>query len=201
MIPRIIRGTTQLPLNYGPITASRCIRKGISTTREFPPPKPIPLPKSPAAALPPPSSKPAPLANSQSPLLPLLHNSDLYMTVHINGFPYLLSPNDTLHLPFRLRDVPIGSVLRMTTVSRIGVRDYTLQGQPFIDPNVFTCKLRVLEHTKQPMVVTIKTRRRRRRHRHLPNKQNYTVLKYVVPVELTDCRVCEMKVNDVDSVD
>ena len=176
MIPRIIiRGTTQSPLAHVPLTAVRCIRRTISTARDFPPPNPIPLPdSSPSPAA---SSIPPPSGKSQSPLLPLMHNSNLYMTVHINGFPFLLSPNDTLHLPFHLRDVPIGSVLRMTSVSRIGVRDYTLQGQPFIDPEVFTCKLRVLEHTKQPMVVTVKTRRRRRRHRHLPNKQNYTVLK------------------------
>jgi len=67
------------------------------------------------------------------------------------------------------------------SIPRMGVRDYILQGQPSIDPMVFTCMLRVLEHTKQPIVATIKTRRRRRRHRHLPNKQNYAVLKYTPP--------------------
>ena len=170
MISRIIRGTTRIPFDHVPITARRCIRRGISSIPDFPPPSPIPLTDSSQNRTPPPS-KP-------SPLLALMHKSNLYMTVHINGFPFLLSPNDTLHLPFHLREVPIGSVLRMTNVSRIGVRDYTLQGRPFIDPKVFTCKLRVIEHTKQPIVVTVKTRRRRRRHRHLPNKQNYTVLKY-----------------------
>jgi len=115
--------------------------------------------------------------DSPRPLAPLLNTSNIYMTVHINSFPYLLSPNDTLRLPFHLPDAPLGSILRMTHVSRIGSRDYTLQGHPFIDPKVFTVKLRVIEHTKQPMVVTIKTKQRQRRARHLPNKQNYTVLK------------------------
>jgi len=101
------------------------------------------------------------------------------MTVHINSFPYLISPNDTLHLPFNLPDAPLGSILRMTNVSRIGVREYTLQGQPFVDPKVFTLKMRVVEHTKMPMVTTVKKKQRQRRARHLFNKQNYTVLKSV----------------------
>jgi len=66
----------------------------------------------------------------------------------------------------------------MTHVSRIGSRDYTLQGRPYVDERVFTLKMRVIEHTKSPMAVTIKKKPRQRRARHLFNKQNYTVLKY-----------------------
>lgn len=102
------------------------------------------------------------------------------MTVHINNFPYLVTANDTLHLPFHLPDAPLGSILRMTNVSRIGSRDYTLDGEPLVDPEIFTLRMRVIEHTKMPLVTTIKTKQRQRRARHLPNKQNYTVLKYIL---------------------
>ena len=124
------------------------------------------------------------------------------MTVHVNSFPYLISPNDIVHLPFHLPDAPLGSILRMTNVSRIGVRDYTLQGEPFVDPRVFTLKMRVLEHTKMPLVTTIKTKQRQRRARHLPNKQNYTVLKYIFHlIYKANIRVCGMKVHDIDPLE
>ena len=147
------------------------LRRNLSSTQNFPPPRPIPIidPSS--------NSTPSPLLRTQSPIAPLLSTANLYMTVHINSFPYLISPNDTIHLPFHLADAPLGSVLRMTRVSRIGVREYTLQGRPFIDENTFTLKMRVIEHTKMPLVVTKKTKQRNRRTRHLFNKQNYTVLK------------------------
>ena len=121
-----------------------------------------------------------PLTRPSSSLKSLVNSNLIYMTVHINSFPFLISPNDTIHLPFNLPSLPLGSILRMTTVSRIGSRDYTLQGHPYIDPKFFTLKMRVVEHTKQPLVITVKTKQRQRRARHLPNKQNYTVLKYCI---------------------
>jgi large subunit ribosomal protein L21 len=137
----------------------------------FPPPNPIPLA----------DTRPKPISlkteTKACGLSPLLNTSDVYMTVHINNFPYLISANDTLHLPFHLPDVPLGGILRMNKVSRIGCRDYTLEGHPFIDEKLYTLKMRVIEHTKQPLVITVKKKRRQRRARHLPNKQNYTVLK------------------------
>jgi large subunit ribosomal protein L21 len=140
----------------------------MSSVQDFPPPRPISHINTPQPSAP---------SKSLSPLAPLLNTSNIYMTVHINSFPYLISPNDTLHLPFHLPDAPLGSIIRMTRVSRIGVRDYTLQGQPFLDENTFTLKMRVIEHTKSPLVVTKKKKQRNRRTRHLFNKQNYTVLK------------------------
>ena len=155
------------------IVAPFALHRDISTEQKFSSPSPIPFvdfPNSPPSTTSPPSKE-------SSLLAPLLSNSNLYMTVHVNSFPYLISPNDTLHLPFHLPDAPLGSILRMTRVSRIGVRDYTLQGHPFIDEKAYSLKMRVIEHTKMPFVVTKKTKQRQRRTRHLFNKQNYTVLK------------------------
>lgn len=174
------------------ITASMPIRR-LTTIQHFPLPKAIPIPVTKSS-----ESSESSTPSTMSPLAPLVNTSHLYMTVHINSFPYLISPNDTLNLPFHLPDAPLGSILRMTHVSRIGVRDYTLQGTPYIDEQVFTLKMRVIEHTKMPLVITVKTKQRQRRARHLPNKQNYTVLKYVLYYGETDNRVCEMKVHNID---
>lgn len=154
-------------LNVGPLA----LHRDLSTEQKFPSPSQIPLVDSQTPV------KSSPPSRKPSPLAPLLNNSNIYMTVHVNSFPYLISPNDTLRLPFHLPDASLGSILRMTRVSRIGVRDYTLQGHPFIDENAFSLKMRVIEHTKMPFVVTKKTKQRQRRTRHLFNKQNYTVLK------------------------
>jgi large subunit ribosomal protein L21 len=134
-----------------------------------------------SATQPPSPAQPVPIhPTAASPLAPFL-KGEIYMTPYINGFPFLVTNGDIINLPFHLRDAPIGSVLRMTHVSSIGSRTHILKGEPFIDEGVYTLKMRVVEITKAPMVVTLKTKQRQRRTRHLKNKQNYTVVRYQPP--------------------
>lgn len=53
-----------------------------------------------------------------------------YVTVHIHGFPYLLTEGDTLRLPYLMPGVEAGDVLRLNRAINLGSRDYTLKAPP-----------------------------------------------------------------------
>ena len=86
---------------------------------------------------------------------------------------YLLTPGDTLTLP-RLK-YPLGSILNFTQISQIGSRDYTLNGNPFV--NNINVPLTVVEHTRSSLEFKIKFKKRKGYRRAIPSKQPFTRLK------------------------
>ncbi|KAK6434248.1 hypothetical protein LTR95_009566 [Oleoguttula sp. CCFEE 5521] len=111
-----------------------------STTPDLPPssllpPKTIqaaaPPPLSSAAnhqISPPPNSAPREASPSLATLLPALRaQTPHYIQAHIHGKPYLLTPGDTLRLPFRMPGVEPGDILRLDRATLYGSRDYTLK--------------------------------------------------------------------------
>lgn len=85
---------------------------------------PLPAPASGA------SGKNAPLEISPEvrEMLPLLRaQSSHYITAHIYARPYLLTQGDTLRLPFLMKGVEPGDVIRLDRASNLGSRDYTLK--------------------------------------------------------------------------
>ncbi|KAI9819466.1 MAG: hypothetical protein M1827_006914 [Pycnora praestabilis] len=95
------------------------------------------LPSSLSASSPTPTSTPAqvdpsspmpPLSDSIKTLLPLLKaQSSHFITAHIHARPYLLTPGDSVRLPFLMHGVVPGDILRLNRASNIGSRDYTLK--------------------------------------------------------------------------
>lgn len=82
------------------------------------------------AALPSPPSQSSPPALSASvrELLPVLQaQGPHYITAHLYDRPYLLTQGDILRLPFHLKGVQPGHVLRLNRASLLGSRDYTLK--------------------------------------------------------------------------
>lgn len=81
--------------------------------------------------LPPPSSSgtsPVALSQSVRDLLPLLQaQGSHFITAHIYDRPYLITQGDTVRLPFLMKGVEPGDVLRLNKASNIGSRDYTLK--------------------------------------------------------------------------
>ena len=70
-----------------------------------------------------------------------------------------------------------GDVLRLTRASNIGSRDYTLEGTPYIDEQLFECRALVLGTEAEPMRTKEKTKRRQRRVKKVKSKHKYTILK------------------------
>lgn len=83
------------------------------------------------AALPSPAASPkAPLEISPEvrEMLPLLRaQGPHYISAHIHAQPYLLTQGDTLRLPFYMKGVEPGDIIRLDRATHLGSRDYTLK--------------------------------------------------------------------------
>lgn len=95
-----------------------------------------------------------------------------------------------MRLPFRMPGVQPGDILRLTSASTLGSRDYTLRGAPYVDPRLFECRAVVMGVESEPMRVKEKTERRNRRLKRVKSKHKYT--------ELT---VKELKVKSLGELD
>ncbi|RPA82615.1 hypothetical protein BJ508DRAFT_414035 [Ascobolus immersus RN42] len=130
----------------------------------------------------PPPSADAPVVTPADPsTLQLLTRLALqpphYITIQINGFPFLVTSGDTVRLPFLLKDVNVGDSLRITHASVLGSREFTMKGNPYIDEKFFECKARVVEVTSEPMRYKLKKKQRTRRTKTVKSKHRYTVLR------------------------
>lgn len=118
-----------------------------------------------------------------------------YAKVHIQNKAYIVTPGDLVHLPITLRHTAIGDSLKLTTVSSFGSREYTLRApipsrksmpaREFLRPGLVEVQATVVEHTKRPMVTTIKKKRRNRHAKAAKHKQPYTVLR-ITEVKLAE---------------
>ena len=160
-------------------------------------------------------------------LLPLLKAQGThYLRAHIHGKPYLITPGDTIRLPFLMHGVLPGDILRLNRASLLGSRDYTLkpgtssllppkssskeeldgrglQELGYIDERLFTCRARVLGTELEPLRIKEKTKRRQRHIRRVRSKHAYTVLRVmeigVADAEgISDVRSGIVEVGDVE---
>lgn len=149
-------------------------------------------------------NKPLVISKSLQQMLPALRaQKPHYITAHVHSFPYLLTEGDTLRLPFHMKGVNPGDVLRFNRATLFGSRDFTLKagtatsaasnpqhvrgeqfinkrrtGEPsYIDERLFECRMRVVGLDSTPMMVTEKKKRRNRRTRTVRSKHKFTVLK------------------------
>ncbi|KAH8820398.1 ribosomal protein L21-like protein [Xylogone sp. PMI_703] len=123
-------------------------------------------------------------------LLPLLKaQPSHYISAHIHGRPYLVTPGDTLRLPFRMPGVVPGDILRLNRATAIGSRDYTLKGAPYLDERLFECRARVMGTEAEPVRIKEKTKRRNRKVKTVKSKHKFTIL-----------RISELKINELEDV-
>ena len=104
--------------------------------------------------------------------------------------PYLVTAGDVLRLPFRMKGVVPGDVLRLNRASVLGSRDLTLQGAPHIDERLFECRAVVLATEAEPMKVIIKKKQRIRRKKMVKSKHTHTIL-----------RISELKINQLEELE
>lgn len=121
-------------------------------------------------------------------LLPLLAaQPSKYITIHLHGKPYLVTPGDSIRLPFKMPGVVPGDVLRLNRATALGSRDFTLKGEPYVDERLYECRAVVLGTEPEPMRVMVKKKRRCRRKKQVFSKHKYTVL-----------RISEVKIARLD---
>jgi len=140
---------------------------------------------------PPPPSKPLALSESIKELLPLLAvQPSHYISAHIHGKPYLVTPGDMVRLPFHMPGVVPGDILRLNRASAIGSRDFTLKGTPYVDERIFECRARVMGTEAEPMRIKEKTKRRNRKVKTVRSKHKYTIL-----------RIAELRVKGLEEIE
>ncbi|KAF9876486.1 hypothetical protein CkaCkLH20_05894 [Colletotrichum karsti] len=148
--------------------------------------------KAAAAAAPPPTKTPAaPIPEQVQAVLPFLAaQPNHYITFHIHGRPYLVTPGDSVRLPFKMPGVVPGDVLRLNRASVIGSRDYTLKGAPYVDERLYECRAVVTGTESEPMRFKEKTKRRNRKVKTVKSKHRYTTL-----------AISELKINAIDEIE
>ncbi|KAF5493774.1 54S ribosomal protein L49 [Colletotrichum fructicola] len=141
---------------------------------------------APAAAAP-----SGPISEQVKAVLPFLAaQPSHYITFHIHGRPYLVTPGDSVRLPFKMPGVVPGDVLRLNRASIIGSRDYTLKGAPFIDERLYECRAVVTGTESEPMRFKEKTKRRQRKVKTVKSKHRYTTL-----------AISELKINSSEEIE
>ncbi|CAK7225817.1 hypothetical protein SBRCBS47491_006018 [Sporothrix bragantina] len=133
-------------------------------------------------------------STSPSSLLPSVSNAasvstnhpSVYATVQIHGRPYLVTPGDSLRLPFKMPGVQPGDELLLNRVGVVGNRNVTAVSSvqqteecSFDVASVpgATVKAVVLGVETEPLRTMIKKKRRARRKRSVKSKHHFTVLR------------------------
>lgn len=130
-----------------------------------------------------------PIPQSIKDALPLLRaQPGHYITFHIHGRPYLVTPGDTVRLPFQIPGVHPGDILRLNRASVLGSRDFTIKpghltakpdsNEPaYIDERLYELRAVVAGVDAEPMREMEKTKRRNRKVKTVKTKLRYTVLR------------------------
>lgn len=117
-------------------------------------------------------------------------NPSVYATVQIHGRPYLVTPGDSVRLPFKMPGVQPGDELLLNRVGIVGNRTVTAVAgagagtsdvgeERFDVPYVpgATVKAVVLGVETEPLRTMVKKKRRTRRKRTVKSKHHFTVLR------------------------
>ncbi|GAM90911.1 hypothetical protein ANO11243_089570 [Dothideomycetidae sp. 11243] len=145
------------------------------------------------------ASSPPPIgitSSEPSPTIQPTTHTKIYITAHIHAHGFLVTQGDTIRLPFLLRGVEPGDVLRLNRAVNLGSRDFTLRAPAkerrgksdtaateVVEESVpaktplFVCRAVVMGVEAEPMRVLEKTKRRQRHVKHVKSKHKYTVLK------------------------
>ncbi|TKA44765.1 hypothetical protein B0A54_04716 [Friedmanniomyces endolithicus] len=124
----VSHATEANPITLPPNAGRHISRKPI---KELPNPFSPPVPSStrpPSSPQPSAIVSPPALSDSVRDLLPVLEaQTPHYITAHLYDRPYLLTQGDTVRLPFFMKGVEPGDVLRLNRATVLGSREYTLK--------------------------------------------------------------------------
>lgn len=162
-----------------------------------------PKPRAPPTQ--PPPQPTGPIPQEVKDMLPLLRAQPVghYITLHVHGRPYLVTPGDEVRLPFLMPGVRPGDVLRLNRASVLGSRDLTLipsevgpsrnpqSGEvAYVDERLYECRAVVVGVDSEPMRLKEKTKRRNRKVKTVRSKHRYTVL-----------RISELKIKAPEEIE
>ena len=83
-----------------------------------------------------------------------------YAKVNIFNFPFTVSRQDRIVL-HRLKDVKVGDILKLDRIRELGSPDFTIKGQPWINPKFCHVEACVIEHGRGAKVEAKKPKKRK----------------------------------------
>ncbi|KAJ2608033.1 hypothetical protein H4S08_004605 [Coemansia sp. RSA 1365] len=105
-----------------------------------------------------------------------------YATVVIKGRPFTVTQNDIIIMD-RIKDLELGDSLALNQVTELGSRDYTIKGQPFVDPSLFRIKATVIEHPDGKQF-TVTKKKQRTAHQKITYHRNYYTMLRVALIDV-----------------
>lgn len=90
-------------------------------------------------------------------------SSSLYAICKIHNMPYLVSKGDRLVLPYKMKNVKVGDVLKLNNVTSIGSRNFTFNDDNGIPELAFELTATLAEITREPKYQVYKKKQRCRR--------------------------------------
>ncbi|KAJ2363537.1 hypothetical protein IW150_006711 [Coemansia sp. RSA 2607] len=99
-----------------------------------------------------------------------------YATVVIKGRPFTVAQNDIVVMD-RIKDLELGDTLSLTQVTELGSRDYTIKGQPHVDPSLFRIEATVIEHPDGKLFTVTKKKQRTASQKTTYHRNRYTMLR------------------------
>lgn len=97
---------------------------------------------------------------------------------------HLTVTKDDVIVTHRLKGPLVGDILRMTQVRELGSPNFTLKGSPFVDPQYFVVRTRVLSHTYGKEVAARRGKQRKGHRKRI-----------VISPHITTLKVLEISVN------
>lgn len=104
-----------------------------------------------------------------------LLTAPIYARLMIHSYNFTVTERDRI-ITHRLAGVKPGDILEFQKIREIGNKDYTLKGQPFVDPKFFTIRACVVENGKGKRIKMEKKRKRKGIHRNKYSNPLTTVL-------------------------
>ncbi|KAJ2741144.1 hypothetical protein GGI20_005388 [Coemansia sp. BCRC 34301] len=99
-----------------------------------------------------------------------------YATVVIKGRPFTVTRNDIIVMD-RIKELELGDSLTLNQVTELGSRDYTIKGQPFIEPSLFRIEATVIEHPDGKLFTVTKKKRRTAHQKITYHRNRHTMLR------------------------
>ncbi|ORX69532.1 hypothetical protein DL89DRAFT_267727 [Linderina pennispora] len=99
-----------------------------------------------------------------------------YATVLIKGRPFTVTQNDVIIMD-RIKELELGDALALNQVTEIGSRDYTIKGQPLVDPSLFKIQATVIEHPDGKLFKVVKKKQRTAHQRTTHHRNHHTMLR------------------------
>ncbi|ODV61640.1 mitochondrial 54S ribosomal protein bL21m MRPL49 ASCRUDRAFT_75627 [Ascoidea rubescens DSM 1968] len=121
---------------------------------------------------------------------------NLYATVNIQNFPYLITKGDLINLPYNLRQVEVGTTIKLNNISNLGSRDLFYRLPTSKEKNVTDLYLdNKISELIEIKAVCIEKAKNKAKHVKLERQRCRKNRAFITKLPKTILRIKELKIN------